>query len=486
MSNGFAMILSEENTFVINCHFEWILDQLTTFTRTYSESEYADEMAYPRLIGFWFLRDRRCILASIKDIMGDLSLDDPNFRRLQSYFQESILETFTEQSGKRVAKLLRWTWQLILEQNNTELNQFVQQIDSLADPQMTKSFYNWVSGFAQVARSIRLSRWLLTTPIYLLNQRLCDEPINNGPFLGSKIIDITIEYKSSGELIRFRINESMKLRTLMALFLSKLDHPPKTIRRLILGEGSDTIFMSKSAKASSLKSIGVRNDDRLVVIGSNLTESQSQPTKRLASRDKGTSKPKNHYPTQKRKKKKIQLDYSQPNTIQDDREEHSKKLTLLFQAAEPVFREKRKLLNDLAIKNSPSKPKKPNIKHVQPDSERSKSQFSEIVDSENERLRFDVLVGHEDYLYKSSKLSKTNHRGSQLPYSIDLHGYSKDGAINALNENLSLWKDAAMKGSQWTTSVTIICGRGKQILSEAVEQWINDTNCVINRPKGFG
>lgn len=231
MSKGFAMILSEENAFVINCHFEWILDQLTTFTRTYSELEYTDEMAYPRLIGFWFSRDRRCILASIKD-MGDLSLDDPNFRRLQSYFQEGILETFTEQSGKRVAKLLRWTWQLILEQNNTELNQFVQQIDSLADPQITKSFYNWVSGFAQVARSISFSRWLLTTPIYLLNQRLCDEPINNGPFLGSKIIDITIEYKSSGELIRFRINESMKLRTLMALFLSKLDHPPKTIRRL--------------------------------------------------------------------------------------------------------------------------------------------------------------------------------------------------------------------------------------------------------------
>ena len=483
------MTLPEKNTFLIDCHFEWILDQLAVLSETCSESECIDEMACMGSIIFWLSRDRRCALASTKDIMGDLSQDDLNFRLLQSYFRERILETFTHPSGKQDAKLLRWTWHLILEQNTTELHQLAQEIDSRSVPQIKKSLYKLLPSFNQVAHSISLSRWLLTTPNYLSNQRLCDEPINNGPFLGSKIIDITIEYKSSGELIRFRINESMKLRTLMALFLSKLDHPPKTIRRLILGERSDTIFfMSKSAKASSLKSIGARNDDRLVVIGSNsgLAESQSQPTKRLASRDKGTSKPKNHYPTPKRKKKKIQLDYSQPNTIQDDREEHSKKLTLLFQAAEPVFREKRKLLNDLVIKNSPSKPKKPDIKHVQPDSVKSKSQFSDIVDSEKERLRFDVLVGHEDYLYKSSKLSKTNHRGSQLPYSIDLHGYSKDGAINALNENLSLWKDAAMKGSQWTTSVTIICGRGKQILSEAVEQWINDTNCVINRPKGFG
>ena len=317
---------------------------------------------------------------------------------------------------------------------------------------------------------------------------MCDEPINNGPCFRSKIIDIFVEYKSSGELIRLHVNEGMKLRTLVALFLSKLDRPPKTIRRLIIGQRSETIFMSKSAK-DSLKSIGVRNDDRLVVIDSNfsLTESQSQPTKSLASRVTGSGKTKHHYPTPKRKKKKQQLGYSQDNTIQDDKLEHSKKLTLLFQAAEPVLRERRKLLNDLAIKNSPPKPKKPNNEHIQPDLGKSnQSQFSEIMGSDTEKTRFDILVGDENYLYKSFKLSKTDHRDSQLHYTIDLHGYSKDGAINALNKNLSLWTDAAMKEPPWTVSVTIICGRGKQILSEVVQKWINDNECVINRPKGFG
>ena len=69
---------------------------------------------------------------------------------------------------------------------------------------------------------------------------------------------------------------------------------------------------------------------------------------------------------------------------------------------------------------------------------------------------------------------------------FDLHGLTKDEAIEKMNKNLPGWVDTAMKGEYpWVIPVDIICGGGSQILSEAVKGWIQSTRQVANRPKNY-
>ena len=103
-----------------------------------------------------------------------------------------------------------------------------------------------------------------------------------------------------------------------------------------------------------------------------------------------------------------------------------------------------------------------------------------LTDSEGKagKTAFQVLVGHGDYLYKSSK--NTRHIQSNS-CTIDLHGCTIDQALDNLNTSLPFWMDEAMKGSPWTVGVNIITGGGNQIVAEAVEQWIREKRNVANR-----
>lgn len=174
----------------------------------------------------------------------------------------------------------------------------------------------------------------------------------------------------------------------------------------------------------------------------------------------------------------------QYGTEENDRVKHSRNLSLVFQEAEPTFKERRKVLNDLAVKNFGPKTKANNPK---PQSKISVTHdgSSEGIIGKAGKVYFTVIVGHEEFLYKSSKASKTGRALSQQQCTIDLHGCSKDEALRQLNESLPRWKEVAMREHPWTVPVTIICGGGNQVLSEAVEHWIRENRNVANRPKGF-
>lgn len=164
--------------------------------------------------------------------------------------------------------------------------------------------------------------------------------------------------------------------------------------------------------------------------------------------------------------------------VNQDKITHSKLLTLVFEEASGLFQERRKLLNDLAIKKSSPKQKltksRPNTTSLEP--------VSHCWFPENEaragKTFFTVLIGHEEFLYKSSK--STKHSQSS-PRTIDLHGCTKEEALQKLNNCMSHWMEEAMKGHPWTLSVNIICGGGCQIISSAVEQWIRESRNVAKR-----
>jgi len=68
---------------------------------------------------------------------------------------------------------------------------------------------------------------------------------------------------------------------------------------------------------------------------------------------------------------------------------------------------------------------------------------------------------------------------------LDLHGCTRDKARCILKESLRLWVDTAMRGEYpFVIAVDIICGGGKQVISELVAQFIHDNSQVANRPKG--
>ncbi|KAL7541671.1 hypothetical protein ACHAXR_011111, partial [Thalassiosira sp. AJA248-18] len=96
------------------------------------------------------------------------------------------------------------------------------------------------------------------------------------------------------------------------------------------------------------------------------------------------------------------------------------------------------------------------------------------------KIAYPILVGEVSNLYKTSKAL------TRPTVTVDLHGHSKDEALDTLDESLTAWVDTAMRGEYpWVISVDIICGGGSQILSGAVKLWIRSSRKVANRPKNF-
>jgi DNA-nicking Smr family endonuclease len=163
-----------------------------------------------------------------------------------------------------------------------------------------------------------------------------------------------------------------------------------------------------------------------------------------------------------------------------DRMRHSVLLSRVFEEADSIFAERRRLLNELAIKRQCMKPRLSTAK-----SNRSNmpALFHEIsidgVGGKPGKIHFPITVGEPDFLYRSSKIDK-NNANKQL-ISIDLHGYSRTEAIDRLNNLLPTWMEEAMKHHPYTVNVDVICGGGSQLLSETVEAWIKMKKNVANR-----
>ena len=99
---------------------------------------------------------------------------------------------------------------------------------------------------------------------------------------------------------------------------------------------------------------------------------------------------------------------------------------------------------------------------------------------------FPIVVGQATNLYRTFKPSHGRNSQRLKTISLDLHGMSKDEALQTLHKNLPRWINLAMNGGDpWVIPVDIICGGGNQILREVVAAWIKRENQVGNRPKNY-
>ena len=185
--------------------------------------------------------------------------------------------------------------------------------------------------------------------------------------------------------------------------------------------------------------------------------------------------------TAKSKKKRIHRE-EPAATLEDDRRRHSRQLSKVHEEVQPRLKDIRVGLQALYLerqlpkqrRRSPRKTASPGdglgvLPHFASGPKAGKSHFL-------------VRIGEESHLHSSSKLLPQRHSCDVSV--LDLHGFTRDAALAKLEESLEAWVNMALLGSYpFVMPAVIVCGKGNQILSEAVQKWIKSTKHICLAPK---
>ena len=166
-------------------------------------------------------------------------------------------------------------------------------------------------------------------------------------------------------------------------------------------------------------------------------------------------------------------------------------MTKLHEEAQSQFKDIRQHLNNLTLERTGPKDKSSSKRGTKSDAAAAMPQIivnnpqTDGLGGKAGKAQYLVQVGEVSNLYKSSK-QRANSFATLKTVTIDLHGLTKQQAIETLDEHLPKWNDSAMSGFYpFVIPVEIICGCGNQILSEVVEQWIRSKENVSNAPKNL-
>ena len=328
-----------------------------------------------------------------------------------------------------------------------------------------------------MVRYLLLPPWLLQSNTERLHRSL-------------EIVEINFIEKGVGTEHVVRLRSGHTFKTLVIL----LAHEVKTDSQFIRITHNERPLFSSACANRKIEDLGICDGAIMTYLNAQHLRAASQDVKADSTNTSSRRKSKAKKVGGRAKTQKKRNSNEQPSYISSTREKakerHSKLLTKLFEEAEPVFREIRKTLNDLAVQRSnTSNNKKRNTSKAQV----KMNNPSDVgIGTSPGQIMFPIVVGNVDDLYKSSKRSSGSGRkqpqskNGTRRLSIDLHGCTTDEALKALNESLPRWIDSAMRGSHpFVEVVDIITGSGKQILSEAVERWIKSHGNVARRPKSF-
>ena len=91
------------------------------------------------------------------------------------------------------------------------------------------------------------------------------------------------------------------------------------------------------------------------------------------------------------------------------------------------------------------------------------------------------LVGVPPFLNLSFSSTMTPPSIPPPPHRIDLHGHTREEALQKLDSSLPLWLEDAMQEAPWTLPVDITSGGGNQAIAETVENWVCENRKVAKR-----
>jgi hypothetical protein len=348
------------------------------------------------------------------------------------------------------------------EIGHTKFTNYVLRNGKLFDPDHVSDVV-----FVAYLEQITLSRVSMSK--YLLSQLAT--PVDYS--LETQHITITAAVKRGngiGLKETFSINPTIKCSTVIMILRSKwgITQPGWTM----LVESNKTLVESDE----TLTENGIKDNDQIVLIALDV-ETQKD------SSDVDKSEPNCNMceivpkPTIRKRKKprRSQTFYLNDDT---DKVEHSKKLTLVFDEAFGLFQERRQKLNSLVLDKCPAKQKAGSSKVKPTNEETMNHNCDKDVGGKAGKTVFPVIIGLEEYLYKSSK----RHNHSAPIQRIDLHGRDREEALRKLNDSLPNWMNAAMKTDHpFSIRVDIISGGGNQIIADTVEHWIRQNRNVANR-----
>ena len=291
---------------------------------------------------------------------------------------------------------------------------------------------------------------------------------------------ITVANKTCGKKIELYINVTCKIKTLLSLFADDLE----ISRCCRIVHRGRSIFMSGGGDEQRLHQLGVQDRDFLVIIDiasqkkknevSMLLITDGRENKQNTKSSAIACKALVHKP-KRLSSRKGSVDYS---TAVPDRVAHSLMLTRVFEEADAILSERRRLLNELAIKKKNPKPSHSIGRKKQVPNTTYLDASSDRADGKPGKIYYPVIVGEPNFLYRSSKVKRKTNPSC---LSLDLHGCTREKAFDRLNDSLPVWMDAAHDDHPYTINVDIICGGGSQILSEVVEAWIKTSKNVANR-----
>eukprot|EP00956_Cyclotella_meneghiniana_P018395 scaffold30603_cov21-Cyclotella_meneghiniana.AAC.1 len=158
-------------------------------------------------------------------------------------------------------------------------------------------------------------------------------------------------------------------------------------------------------------------------------------------------------------------------------------MSLVLKEIQPKLEQIRQHLHDLTLERTRPKDKTTTSKQAPANLERVECRLISVgIGSKAGKGSFVVNVGEANNLYKTSKHSKLIR--SKPSICLDLHKLTKEQALAALNDSLPTWIETANSGMYpFVVQVQIVCGKGSQLLSEVVKQWINSQQQVAHAPK---
>lgn len=312
-----------------------------------------------------------------------------------------------------------------------------------------------------------------------------------------------INFCNGDQEICVAVNPLVRVETLVKLFVrdNSFEGKPIQIKSLRLYSDGVRLFMSTSGR-KSLYGLGIT--EKFVIEDGSIIDFEVVETESEECTDynhQNSAKYDKKQPTilekamaaAKPNQKPRRTHICNHQTKEDDfRIAHSKQMTSIFEEADSIFKQLRQKIYSADIQKFTSKDKTTIVAKKEKTTKDDNGPHAipeENLGGKAGKIFFSVVVGDIEHLYSSTKPSHLRSNKSQhldkKSHVIDLHGHTVAEALRKLDEMLPEWINDAMTGDYpWTINLTIICGGGSQILSEAVEGWIRANKGVAIRPKG--
>jgi len=301
---------------------------------------------------------------------------------------------------------------------------------------------------------------------------------------GDSSIDILlVDSKTKAEA---RMTYSMSL-TLKSLFKQYAEDRGLNLRQLRFSYKGQTLFLSAVGNKTP-QDLGIKHLDLIFVTNqaaasdSSSSSDESKDSSRLCPTKLPLSKKRANRRSSKKGSKRAT--WAGPEINEDERYKlaHSRNLGKVLNEASPQFTKIRQKLAVINLECTPPKAKKASRRKSLRAELRPTPAVPHIEEGGKAGVPFyPVHVGPPDNLHHTRHVFAPANR---IPVSVDLHGLSREQAISELDTRLPVWYKSAMRSEYpFVLKVTIVCGGGNQILSEAVDQWIKMKDTVSKAPQ---